>query len=214
MARLRTVAEVTSTRLVLDDIDDIAVELACDGQRSGVLNRGERHEAIRRMNTRGYSDELIAHHIGCTARTVLRDRQALGIPAVPPERVIDMADLGLTSATSVTYAPPVRAVKRSYGELLEDASAHGAARVRNLGSRIENDLEKLRALLALDDEKAQVRAEVERLERELAAAKAKLRGRASVEAASTPGALVCDCGKAFTREGWLERHRQACQSAA
>lgn len=71
--------------------------------------------------------------------------------------------------------------------LLEDASAHGSAKVRSLGTRIETQLDQLRALIAehaeterkrrADEEaKRQARAEVARLEEQLRQAKARLRG--------------------------------------
>jgi hypothetical protein len=74
------------------------------------------------------------------------------------------------------------------GLLLEQASGHSNARVRKAADRIETQLEQLRALVAdlADDErrkkdaaaaKEKARADIERLEQQLAAAKAALRGK-------------------------------------
>lgn len=72
--------------------------------------------------------------------------------------------------------------------LLEQASGHSSKRVQNLGQRIEKQLDDLRGLIAslADDErrrktetaaKEKARAEITRLEQQLATAKAALRGK-------------------------------------
>lgn len=82
---------------------------------------------------------------------------------------------------------PVPAAPSPIGRLLEDASAHPVAKVRTLAGRIETALDQLRALIiehaaaiaakhAAEEQKATARAEVERLARELAAAKVRLKG--------------------------------------
>lgn len=65
-----------------DDIDDVAVLRAVDGDRSVSLNPAERREAVRVLHARGLSDGAIAHRIGAVDRTVLRIRQELGLAAV------------------------------------------------------------------------------------------------------------------------------------
>lgn len=63
------------------EIDTIAVELAVAGTRVS-LTIDERHEVVRQLNARGYSDSTIAAMAGVSAKTVERDRKQLGIPAV------------------------------------------------------------------------------------------------------------------------------------
>ncbi|MFY0100196.1 hypothetical protein ABTQ08_22280, partial [Acinetobacter baumannii] len=46
------------------------------------LTIDERHEVVRQLNARGYSDGTIAAMAGVSAKTVERDRKQLGIPAV------------------------------------------------------------------------------------------------------------------------------------
>lgn len=64
-----------------DSIDDIAVELACAGQKVK-LTRAERHAAIRILHGRRYADPLIAETIHRPSRTVIRDRELLGLEAI------------------------------------------------------------------------------------------------------------------------------------
>ncbi len=121
--------------------------------------------------------------------------------------------------------------------LLEDASGHSASRVRKLGEKIEADLDRLREVIAehADSErtkraaieaKAKARAEVERLEHELADAKARLRGKKPVvaksgeagPAAPTEPKTCVDCGQPIVREpgqmGATPRKCSACRTAA
>jgi hypothetical protein len=100
------------------------------------------------------------------------------------------------------------------GLLLEQASGHSNSRVRKAADRIETQLEQLRALIAdlADDErrkktaaavKEKARADIERLEAQLAAAKAALRGkpRATTPARTGSETKTCkDCGGPVTRE--------------
>lgn len=65
------------------------------------------------------------------------------------------------------------------GLLLEQASAHGSGKVQRLGSKIEGLLDDLRALMKATEAQEEQRREVARLERQLAEAKAKLRGKPS-----------------------------------
>ena len=97
----------------------------------------------------------------------------------------DLAALRPAGAPVKSIPPPLAGPGSTIGVLLEDASAHGKASIRNLGSRIEQLLDRLRQELAAaaaeerarikaEQEKAAARAEVQRLEEQLAAAKAKL----------------------------------------
>ncbi len=62
-------------------------------------------------------------------------------------------------------------------ELIERAQEHPLARIKSAARRADEAIEKLRDLIAAEDAKAQALAEVERLERELAEAKARARGQ-------------------------------------
>lgn len=65
-----------------DDIDPIAVERACSGRPPARLTVGERRAVVRQLHRQRLSDQAIAARSGITARTVLRIRQELGLPAV------------------------------------------------------------------------------------------------------------------------------------
>ncbi|MGZ4597437.1 MAG: hypothetical protein ACXV3V_10970 [Actinomycetes bacterium] len=106
--------------------------------------------------------------------------------------------------------PAAPAAAGMIGRLLEDASGHTVAKVRNLAARIEGDLDRLRSLIAEHSAaeqarrdaakaKAAARAEVERLEKQLRAAKAKLRGGTPEPTSSTPARSALDCRKGCGR---------------
>lgn len=58
------------------DIDEIAVEQACNGRRVH-LTRAERLAAVARLTGRGYSEKQISELLGRPARSVARDKAAL-----------------------------------------------------------------------------------------------------------------------------------------
>jgi hypothetical protein len=60
-------------------VDQAAIERALAGQRVR-LTRTERWTVVRRLHAQGLSDGEIARHAHLVDRTVLRDRQALGLP--------------------------------------------------------------------------------------------------------------------------------------
>lgn len=63
------------------DIDQVAVERRTAGDHTVQLTREERLAAIERLHAAGLNDHQIADRLGYNARTVLRDRQHLGLPA-------------------------------------------------------------------------------------------------------------------------------------
>jgi predicted transcriptional regulator len=63
-----------------DDVDQVAVELACAGERVR-LSVAERRAAVAHLHDAGYSDPAIAERLRLTARTVLRIRGELGLAA-------------------------------------------------------------------------------------------------------------------------------------
>ncbi|MFF9565765.1 hypothetical protein ACF1AJ_20620 [Leifsonia sp. NPDC014704] len=62
-------------------VDDIAVELVIGGETGLRLNRAERHEVVRHFHALRWSDGLIADRVGVDERTILRDREELGLEA-------------------------------------------------------------------------------------------------------------------------------------
>lgn len=68
------------------DIDEIAVARATAGDPPARMTIAERAEAVRRLHQRHLSDPGIAGVLGISTMTVLRIRQRLDLPAVPPER--------------------------------------------------------------------------------------------------------------------------------
>ncbi|QOC28867.1 hypothetical protein IC744_16255 [Microbacterium hominis] len=61
-------------------VDEIAVELAVHGNRIR-LTRDERLLAVRQLHAAGHSDELIAHMLLVSDKTITRDREHLGLVA-------------------------------------------------------------------------------------------------------------------------------------
>lgn len=142
---------------------------------------------------------------------------ARAAPRAAPQQAVSVGPSATganpTAVRSSTGASPVVG---TIGPLLEQATGHSSPRVRRLAERIEADLDRLRALvreLAADERrktaeqaaKQQAQAEVTRLEQQLAAAKAKLRGQVvTAPKTSTPvsaaGPKVCrDCGTEIVR---------------
>lgn len=72
--------------------DVIAVERLVAGDRPAHVHPADRAEAVRRLALAKFTDGQIAHRIGCTRRTALRIRSALGIPAVLPARGANQYD--------------------------------------------------------------------------------------------------------------------------
>lgn len=62
------------------DIDEIAVERACKGDRSVPLTHAELAAAFHALNERGYSARVIAERLGVTDRTVQRWRSGGSTP--------------------------------------------------------------------------------------------------------------------------------------
>jgi transcriptional regulator with XRE-family HTH domain len=63
-----------------EEVDSIAVELACAGEIVR-LTRTERRAAVTQLQAEGMSDNAIADRLHLAARSVLRIRQELGLPA-------------------------------------------------------------------------------------------------------------------------------------
>lgn len=63
-----------------DPVDEVAVDLACAGERVR-LSVAERRVAIARLTAAGYADAAIAERLRLASRTVLRIRTELGLAA-------------------------------------------------------------------------------------------------------------------------------------
>jgi pyruvate/2-oxoglutarate dehydrogenase complex dihydrolipoamide acyltransferase (E2) component len=117
------------------------------------------------------------------------------------------------------------------GLLLEQATGHSVAKVRRLAEKIETQLDDLRRLVAehaADEQrrqaeaaaKAAARVEVQRLEQQLAAAKAKLRGKPATAAPrpapTDSGSYDCrkGCGRTFDRPQGRGKHELSCTAGA
>lgn len=61
-------------------VDELAVELAVAGHQVQ-LTREERHLAVRALHARRYNDQEISRLLRVADRTILRDREYLGLPA-------------------------------------------------------------------------------------------------------------------------------------
>lgn len=72
-ARRRQVRSAGARLRSCPDVDDIAVERVCAGERL-TLTRQECAEAIRRLTARGESARTIATRLGIAQRTVFRHR--------------------------------------------------------------------------------------------------------------------------------------------
>ena len=62
------------------EMDDVAIARATHGDRVH-LTKPERVAAVTRLKALGLTDDQVADRLAVTARTVLRDRTANGIPA-------------------------------------------------------------------------------------------------------------------------------------
>jgi transcriptional regulator with XRE-family HTH domain len=72
--------------VVLEDLDEVAVERAMLGEPSLTLTRAERIEAIRRLADAGHNDVEIGRRLGITHDAVLKIRERAGIAAGQPIR--------------------------------------------------------------------------------------------------------------------------------
>lgn len=62
-----------------EDVDHVAIDLAVTGTRRVKLTRAERWIALERLVTQGLSDRAIGQRLGVSDKTILRDRQDLGL---------------------------------------------------------------------------------------------------------------------------------------
>lgn len=104
-------------------------------------------------------------------------------------------------AGGVTKLPTARAEKPSAEQTIAAGRSSTAPRIARLADKIAEQITQLRALMEADAEKAIARAEVAELERQLAAAKAKLSSGVNSTRAATPPSDCPTCGKSFSNVG-------------
>ncbi|WP_210651320.1 histone-like nucleoid-structuring protein Lsr2 [Nocardioides sp. SYSU D00065] len=125
-----------------------------------------------------------------------------------------------TPRPTVAPAPTPPAGGGALEELITRGKAHESKRIQTAANKVLDDIDRLRTLLREDEkkhaarrkaerERAAARAEVERLERQLAEAKAKLRGDKKPAARSTPTA---DGPPAATVRAWAAANDVECPS--
>jgi hypothetical protein len=136
-----------------DDVDEIAVERACNGDRTVTLNRAETAEAFRTLNRRGRSAQEIANLLGVSARTVQGWRDGRSNPITRPGVTVDNTKEKIATALKSESITVRRAALKA-----NDALAH------------------LDTVLADWDAKQMARDRVAELEKALAEAKAALHG--------------------------------------
>ncbi|MGY1773535.1 hypothetical protein [Blastococcus sp. SYSU D00813] len=137
-----------------DDVDEIAVERACKGDRAIRLNRAEVAAAVRLCERRGLSDNQTAELLGITARSVIRIRH------------------GETDLPYSRRGTPMDSTK----DKIAAARQSKVPQVRRAAEKAAKALTELDAVLAEWDAKEQALERIAELERELAEAKAKLHG--------------------------------------
>ena len=159
------------------DVDEVAVERACMGDRTVSLNRAEAAEAFRLLDQRGLSANQIADVLGTTARTVQRWRDG------------DTSPITRAGAVTVDHTR----------EKISAALQSRVPAVRRAATKAEAALTALDQVIAEWDAKEQALERIAELEAELAEAKAKLRGPAK-PAMTKPGPGVHSLARAWARQ--------------
>lgn len=211
-----------------------------DTQRLTVLKHLAAGKAINVVATITSLDSEIVRRIGADHGYPDRDKLKWAVDIVSKRLDRAAQDAISTSLTTTphTSARPIVLKSRpgqeaprleaqlppdSIAATLTTAQSHPSKRVQAAASRVLGQLDKLRHLIAEDEqknaarrkaaaEKARIRADVERLEHELAAAKAKLRGKRGPAAArDTDGEYSCTvegCDRVFTSSQGAAAHRR------
>lgn len=97
--------------------------------------------------------------------------------------------------------------RSGFEQMLAAARRSESKRVQALGEKIRGLFDDLAARIEAESASAEARAEVARLERQLAEAKAKLRGKTGVPAAADPGEFQCAvCSKTVNSAQGLATH--------
>lgn len=157
-----------------DDVDEVAVARAVAGDRTVTLNRREAAEAHARLVAQGLSAAQVAERLGTTQRTAVRWKNGHTSPITRRGRTMhDTID-----------------------ELLDQAKRNPTGKIVTAAKRAEQAVQRVRDLLTEDAGKQEARDRIARLQRELDAAKAELRGKpAKPRATAVPSDGVYECRK-------------------
>ena len=172
------------------DLDVVATIVALP--RETVLDIGSRH-GYPDTEKLAWAADIIEKKIRETATTIPEQRPAPRPAARAPQTA--------GAATSTPTAPAPITQPDEIRTLINTAMQHPSKRIQNAAGKVVDDIAKLRTLIREDEEKhaerrkadaarAAARAEVERLEQQLAAAKAKLRGDKPAPATQQPAATT------------------------
>lgn len=180
--------------------------------RDQVLDIGSHH---------GYPDrDKLAWAADILAKKI--DEQAAALPEKAPDRAPTLIRPAAAASTPTAAGPPTTAPVQlekpdEFRILINTAKGMPSKRIQALANRILDDTAKLRGLIQAEQdkiaarqqvtaEKAKARAEVERLEKQLVEAKAKLRGQqATTTPAEKPPASTAPKGEHPCRNDGCDR---------
>jgi hypothetical protein len=156
-------------------IDEIAVQRAVEGDRGVRLTAGEMAEAFGRLQQERdgqgnfLSDAEIAEVLGVDRRSIQRWKNGDSAPIGRAGRPVDVRPREVETT-------PTAERDDSIDGLLRHAATMKSAKVKTALDRVNRTVATLRILIDSESKNLQARAEIERLEKELAAARAKLKG--------------------------------------
>lgn len=146
------------------------------------------------------------------AEAAVPDRTEEANRQASSERRVALAEAPTPAPAALTRPDEIRV-------LLNTAKGHESKRIQNAANKVLDDLDKLRTLIREDQEKhaarraaaaekAAARAEVERLEAQLAEAKAKLRGGTGPKSKTTT--TISDGPSAAEVRAWAAKNDVEC----
>jgi plasmid stabilization system protein ParE len=160
--------------------------------------------------------------------TALKDSPGGGLAAIRARNGVTNDPMPVPSprpapqpAAPSTRRPPVTTPtfhRDSLTEMIEKAKQLPTKSIASAARRVEDAIQRLRDVIADDDGKRAARREVERLEQQLADARAKLRGRAGAPRAR--GAVIGEfprtkgCGRVCTSGPGRSAHERHCTGQA
>lgn len=182
---------------VPEDIDWVAVERACSGERLP-LNSDEVDAAWRRLHEQGHSDGEIGVALGVSTSIARSWR------------------VGRTSPQALN-TPAQSAAAANSGDLIDEALESDSRRVRTAAVSARKAMDRLRLAVEAHAAAAGARARIADLERELAVAKAALRGsrapavrqQRKLRAADFP--CRAGCSRVSTTSQGRAAHERHCQ---
>lgn len=177
-----------TTELSRDEL--IKLNMACNGDQTFPLSVAEMDYCFKRLRNDRLSVGDIAKKLGVRINDVMRWEQAgralEGRPAVAPGSApvttyaIPGRDLGSAKVVNSSSNRP-----ESIEDLLRRAKATGTPALGKLVDKVRDNVEAIRMGLEEDSAKAEARAEVARLEKELAEARARLQAAGGAKAVKT-----------------------------